>query len=421
MFETLKTSKDQHWSQQHRKLLLGTSVLIVVIILTTLLGTKNKNNDLIKAGDLSAARILISFSDQLAVQGLPGNSGLQELQTLRERLQMQPDNVELASQFAEQALKTFRTNGEPRYLGYARSAITTWWDDTSPPEEIWLLRGRILQTNHEFIAAAKDLSRFIKQHHGNTEALLLLADAYRRSGNINLAKHSCLNLAVNGNSLLAKLCAIEVRLSLGEYKMALKHSELLISEVKALPKNERDWAYAVLAEIATANEKHEIAIEYYELTEISAESNLVTKLNYADSLIALERYSEAKVLFENNSSSVAVLQRLARIEKGEQKNSASLKIPKHNLSNELFKRLHDPVLDADDYLREKAIYYSYLDLKPQKALHFARLNWKSQKAWEDTELLLLTSKAVGEKEYSESKQEIEAWRSQWQTALFSTK
>lgn len=421
MLEVSKTSKSQHWTQQYRKLLLGTSVLIVVIILTTMLGTKNTNNDLIKADDLSAARVLISFSDQLAVQGLPGIKDLQEMQVLREKLQMQPDSAELASQFAEQALKIYRTNGEPRYLGYARSAITTWWDDTSPPANIWLLRGRILQTNHEFIAAAKDLSRFIKQHHGNTEALLLLADAYRRSGNINLAKHSCLNLAVNGNSLLAKLCAIEVRLSLGEYEMAFKHSELLLSEVKALPKNERDWAYAVLAEIATANGKHELAIEYYQLTEISAESNLVTKLNYADSLIALERYSEAKEVFEENSSSVAVLQRLARIEKGEQKNSSSIKIPKQNLGTELFKRLHDPVLNADDYLREKAIYYAYINLNPKKAMHFARLNWESQKAWEDTELLLQASKAVGEKEYSETKQEIEMWRSQWQTALFSTK
>ena len=71
------------------------------------------------------------------LEQLPNNPDLSSTnyKSLRTQLLASPNNVNLAVKLARLYIERSRDEGDPRYLGYAQSALTPWWHIDKPPIE----------------------------------------------------------------------------------------------------------------------------------------------------------------------------------------------------------------------------------------------------------------------------------------------
>ena len=233
-------------------------VICTLVIISTFYKnyySQNPNQELqiMPLNQMQATSVLEDYSNpELQAIAASNSYNLAKLQALRIKQQKNPKNSKAAFAYAQEAMRVYKETGHARFYGYAKGALQAWWDEDQPPKEIWLTRARLMQSNHEFKLAANDLQSYLKQYPKDVEALLLLADAWKRMGNVNDARGLCLRIAIAGRTTLAQICALEVRLSSGFYEGAYTTANLLLDKVKQLDPSEQQWAYAVLAETAVA-------------------------------------------------------------------------------------------------------------------------------------------------------------------------
>ena len=68
-----------------------------------------------------------------------------------------------------------RSEGDPRYDGYAQAALAPWWDLAEPPVPVLILRATLEQRRHDFDAALADLERVLARQPRHPQALLTKA------------------------------------------------------------------------------------------------------------------------------------------------------------------------------------------------------------------------------------------------------
>jgi hypothetical protein len=106
----------------------------------------------------------IPESDSQVLERLPftpNDPVMRELNALRIELNKEPDNLPLALRLARRYLELGRVTGDPRYAGYAQAALSFWWDQNPPPEEVLVMRATLRQRVHQFDAALADLETSI--------------------------------------------------------------------------------------------------------------------------------------------------------------------------------------------------------------------------------------------------------------------
>ena len=103
--------------------------------------------------------------DSAVLERLPRNASYlsaAKMRVWRTQIAAQPANLQFAVQTAQRYLDLARSDGDPRYLGYAEAALKHWWEMPQPPVQVRLLRATIRQSNHEFDTALTDLSMALK-------------------------------------------------------------------------------------------------------------------------------------------------------------------------------------------------------------------------------------------------------------------
>ncbi|WP_372798421.1 hypothetical protein [Litorivivens sp.] len=301
------------------------------------------------------------------------------------------------------ALKLYQSTGNARFLGAAKSAIAAWEAVDQPPPAVWLLRGRIAQTEHRFAEAARDLARFNRVHSGVTEALLLEADAWRRTGEIAAAKTACMRIALNGRMDLAQYCSAEILLSVGQPEAALALIQPILLNAKSLPQAEQQWASAIHADLLYATSSIEGAAEVWATIAADGNAPLTYQLAYADVLLSLSRFEDVvSLLGDNTQTSAALLRVTLAATRLERDDAGSMRLT-------LQRRLEVSALTstAQLHLREQALYALWLDDDACKALQFALRNWELQKGWEDAALVQRIANSLND---SAIIQQISRWQ-----------
>ena len=314
-----------------------------------------------------------------------------------------PSNPKTAIKLSRFSLQMYQSNGNARFLGAAKSALQPWWDVSEPPLEIWLTRGRLLQTEHYFETAAQDLSRLNSSHPGNIEALLLETDAWRRAGRINPAKKACIALAFAGRPDLTLFCTAEILLSLGESKKAEAILGNRLDDIRSLGLGEQAWAWSIYADSLLAIGELDQAERIWDSIAQSRELLLSYKLSYADVLIALSRWQQVTELLAADADKTAALLRLSLAAK----NTAA--VDYETMRERLAARLEVAAESAAAhlYLREQALYAFWIEEDSKSALEFALLNWEKQKGWEDVELVLTIARSIDD---TAALEQIQQWR-----------
>ncbi len=301
------------------------------------------------------------------------------------------------------ALSRYRASGNTRFLGVAKATLARWWEQAEPPPGIWLLRGRILQTEHQFVKAAQDLSRLNRRYASNVEALLLETDSWRRAGKIGSAKRACLTLAFAGRLDLAQFCSAEILMSVGQPERAHALLETAINMADDQPQAERAWAHSIYADSLAARGEFDKANDLW-VTILQAQGdNLSYRLAYADLLLMQSEWPAVVSLLAENAQSTAALLRLCIAAR----KTDSADYPR--LLETLRQRFDivERSTSAHLYLRDRALFALLIEDDSDRALGLALQNWRLQKGWEDGELVLRAALAAGD---NQAARRVEDWR-----------
>ncbi|MBL4826773.1 MAG: hypothetical protein JKY66_03510 [Spongiibacteraceae bacterium] len=353
----------------------------------------------------TAPYLLITSADASSViYQLPKNTKkLFEISTAQKNHSITKTNESQALVLSQQALEAYQNTAKSRYLRIAKSALQPWWHDEKPSAALWLLRGRILQTQHKFEEAAIDLTTLSANYPQLSEARLLATDAWRRAGQLTKAKKACFAVALSARPLLAQFCAVEILLTAGDYDNANRLVEKALANLAFLSNSEQRWAQAIYADTLLATGDINGAAQVW-LT-ITADNNtaLSYKLAYADVLLTLSRPQEAIHILEETGTAMPVLLRRAAAAKA--LNDPGFKSMTRSLNTQF--NFTKKTAEANLHLREQALYFLWIEDDAEQALRLATKNWKFQKGWEDAELVLNIAKKIGDRS---SIKRINDWR-----------
>ena len=196
--------------------------------------------------------------DSIVLQTLPasGNSDIQELRQLRNKLSNAPIDLALAVELAQKYLQLGHTMADPRYDGYAQAALQPWWNMVRPPPEVLLLRAILLQRRHDFNRALSDLDHVLQIQPYNSQAWLTQSVIHQVRGHYQDAHQSCLPLLRLSGALIAISCIANVASLNGHAQKSYFALQKIVESDAVSALQEKRWALTILAETATRLRKN---------------------------------------------------------------------------------------------------------------------------------------------------------------------
>jgi Tfp pilus assembly protein PilF len=345
---------------------------------------------LIAIASLVNAKPYLPASDNIILERVPykaGDARQRELRQLSQALRATPDNVELAADLARRHIEQGRATSDPRFFGYARAALSRWWDAADAPTEILVLRATLHQNQHRFDQALTDLNRVLQRAPNNGQARLTKAVVLQVRGEFDAALKECRALSRLAEQFVVVTCVAAVQSLSGELKMSYerlgKMSEQLASQSPAL----RAWVISYLADMATRLGEWQAAESHYRTALAADPSDAFLLAAYADLLLDLKRPKEAIALLKNQERADGLLLRIALAQRAagddrwrESRDMLGARFAAAKLRND---RVH---------LREEARFTLHLLDQPSVALELAQENWAIQKEPADARLVLEASR-----------------------------
>ena len=344
--------------------------------------------------NLVSAKPYVPVSDHIILERLPykaGDAKQRELRRLSQALRAAPDNVKLAADLARRHIEQGRATSDPRFFGYARAALSHWWDAADAPTEILVLRATLHQNQHRFDQALIDLDRALQREPNNGQARLTKAVVLQVRGEFEAALKECRALARLTEPIVVATCIAAVQSLSGElrtsYERLVKMSNQFDHQSPAL----RAWVMSYLADMATRLGEWPIAESHYRTALAADPGDAFLLAAYADLLLDLKRPKEVIALLNNQDRADGLLLRLALAQRAanndqwrESRDNLSARFAAAKLRND---RVH---------LREEARFTLYLLDQPQAALALAQENWMIQKEPADARLVLDAARMINQ-------------------------
>lgn len=312
---------------------------------------------------------------------------------MRADLHENPADLARAAALARRYIEIARSDGDPRYLGYAQAALAPWWKMPQPPDEVLVLRATLRQSTHQFDAALADLDAVLRRDTGNPQAWLTRATVQSVTGDFAAAKTSCMRLHARAPALVVQTCLSSVGSVSGAAQDSYTALRASLARHPDSAPEVRLWAVTMLAEMATrlgyvvAAETHFRQALAYD----ARDSYLLAA--YADFLLDQRRAPEVVALLKNKTRADALLLRYALALKA----AGSPEAARH--TGALRSRFDAAMLRADTvHQREQARFELGLRNDPAAAVRLAKLNWAVQKEPADLRILTEAAAASGDAE-----------------------
>jgi tetratricopeptide (TPR) repeat protein len=289
----------------------------------------------------------------------------------------------LAVNLARRHYDRARSEGDPREMGLAQSALGHWWDQTDAPVQVLLMKAAIRQYQHDFEGALQDLGKAISAEPANIQAWLSQAAIQQTVGSLDDAARSCSRLVALSNHVAAHVCLADLASLKGDRSALDKISRLSGSRSAS---GEMGWILTVLAEMAERLGRPADADKLFK-SAIAADAGSYQRVAYADFLMLQGRAGEVETVLQASPSTDAVsLRRAIALKRtGDPRVAAEVAI--------LRQRFEASMSRGDSlHLRELARFALDIDGNPGAALALAKRNWTVQK--EPADALLLAKAAV---------------------------
>lgn len=304
---------------------------------------------------------------------------------LKKALQQSPENSSIAANLAKTLIQLAKQEAQPEYYHEARAALSPWWNDEQAPVEILLLKATLLQHDHHFEAATKDLLKVIRTQSNHAQAWLTLSNIQIVQGQYDHARASCDALSRISSQWIASACFSQVDSLTGQANRAYTTQKALLEQSRRSQKNLRQWMLGLLSDTSMRLGKQAEAEEYYKAILSMSPHDTHTLRKYADLLITQERYAELPSLLATKKQNNALELRSLIAAKQEGK-SASMPQTAPELEKRLF--ADEEGHHGHVHKQEQALFLLEIKQQPKQALSLALENWEKQKEFDDTAIIL---------------------------------
>lgn len=325
-----------------------------------------------------------------------------------------PRDLQTAISQATTDLELARASGDPRYLGYAQSALGPWWSAPDAPLSVVLIRAQIHQHNHSFATAIADLDRALTLDPRNAQARLTRAAIHQVQGNYAAAAADCRSLALLVEPLVTADCMSRVSSHRGEARNAYQKLLTLRDRANDMTPRQRREIELTLADISTRLGEVDAAHRHYEQAlsatgrihidqpsdaaglrqrgedQQPADADAYTLISFADFLLDQREYRQVATLFERYPDYADLLLRAALAAQATDAPNAA----------QLARRLREQYVAhhrRGDFVpsRDYARFLLDIEGRPSAALDAALANWQSQREPADALIVVRAAIAAG--------------------------
>lgn len=313
--------------------------------------------------------------------------------------QREPSAAEAVSR-ARAEITHYQESADPRFLGRAEAALGAFWDQPSPPEAVLVLRARIRQSNHEFLAALADLDQALGASPDDGQALLDRASIRTVLGRYDAARADCQALA----PLTAPLYALVCRSAIDGVTGAAATAQAALTQALSVPgieAGDRCWAESLLGELASRLGRSADAEAHFRQVLLTCPNDSYARGALADVLLDAKRAPEVVSLLADQTRQDAQLLRLTIAER--QTHAASFDAHLTDLEQ----RFDEARLRGSEvHRREQARFELELHDAAEPALALALANFRVQREPADVRIALEAALAA---KRSESVKEVAAF------------
>jgi hypothetical protein len=340
-------------------------------------------------------------SDSEVVERLPLTSdpSVRRVESLRRQLAARPEDATLRVEIARRYFELAMAQGDPRFVGYASSAIGPL--AASPPAKAedsasyWLVRGQIQQFSHDFEAALVSLAKASQLAPASPDPLSWRIAIFMVQARYAEALAESERLTPLAEPLLGLGWKAYVRATTGQLEAAFQEVANAVktapSAVAAPAPELLLWQYTRLADMAWRLQRHELAEDYFKSALKLGLTDQYLLGAYADFLLARQRPAEVLKLLAGWERSDILLLRLALAGRaagdGRAADWAAQLRDRFQAAEQRGDRLHE---------QEAARFELDIERNTAKALALASRNYQSQKEPRDAEILLRAALAANQ-------------------------
>ncbi len=276
---------------------------------------------------------------------------------------------------------------DPRAYGYAQAALGSWWTASPAPDDVLLMRARILQFRHQFSDALRLIEAALQHDQFDPEAWLMLASIEQVRGHVAAARAACLKLIPMADPLIGAACVSSTVALTSRAKEGDALLDNALHQQTATSAAERAWAWTVLAELrdrtSTDDEGFARAETAYRSAIDAQPEGIYARAAYADFLLERGRAADVRAVLGDPTPADALLLRAAIAASIEKDADAGV------LADDLGQRFAEAQARGDEtHLREQARFE--LDVRKNfvGAAELASRNFDTQREPADAQLLV---------------------------------
>lgn len=332
----------------------------------------------------AAPRLPASDAEVLAtVPARASDPRARELQALRAAWRAAPKDVGAAVRLAQRYFDEVAAEGDPRYVGYAQSALAPWWDQPEPPAPVRVLRAMIFQFDHRFGPALADLDAAVKAEPDNGAAWAWRTAILMVQADYDEARRSCEALAGLAPPLIGAACRAQVDAATGRAGPAAAALRQALREEADADPAERLWALTRLAETEERRGDNGAAEAAFREALALGIPDVYLQAACADFLLDRGRAAEVLALLKDGARADVLLLRLAIAAKATGDPRAS------GWAAEMAARFDAAHRRGDtSHRKEESRFARAVQGDAARALALARENWAQQREPADARILL---------------------------------
>ncbi len=331
-------------------------------------------------------------SEDQVLEILPKSLSLNRdrMESIRQKLAADPENVDLATAAAQGYIKMGSAESDPRFYGYARSAIEEWWEQELPPASVLKVRAKLKEKDHQYKEAIEDLETLLKRDPDDVQGWVEIVNLYRVIGSHALAEVSSRRLLNLGDKEAVLVATTPLLAVSGGAENAYDSLTAFIESTKEGQSQLVPWAIAMQGDISAILGRFEIADKHYRKALSLNGGNIHLKRTYADFLLDQQHPQPVlKLLADHESDNgCLLLMAIAANRLAMQEQAVDLKSKMEMRFREIRLRGNKP------HGRFESRFELELNNDPEKALEIALQNWDVQKENRDARAVLESALAA---------------------------
>ena len=334
------------------------------------------------------------LNDDEVVERLPATAtdpSVRRVESLRKQLAARPNDMGLRLEIARRYFDLAMAQGDPRYVGYAQSAIGPLAQSAAGNASYWLVHGMIQQYSHDFAGGLQSLEKASELDPKSPEPIAWRAAIHMVQARYPEASAECTRLVSLAHPLLAQGCSAYVLATTGHLAQAYEALDKEVSAAGATAPELILWARTRLGDMAMRLQRPGEAEAHFKDAFRQGVTDQYLLGAYSDFLLQQKRPAEVVTLLADWERSDILLLRLALAGRAMNDSRAA------GWAAQLRDRFAAASLRGDRLHEQEAARFE-LDLEGNaaKALELAARNYQSQKEARDAEILLRAALAANQ-------------------------